>query len=278
MVADDPAGRTGVIALRRATAGVFAVSVTVWVLSACTGTLPPNTAPVNGSPGGSASASAEGPRRLEEVELRTLTVEEAFSSTTVQQWVRQSDFVAVVRIESEQEIPPEKVEVKRGEGLIMRTLTREVDQVVWTHPKASRRPPATVSFTDFGWAFEDGLKSKHRAGVPGRPYLLPGQTYFLALRWYEWGCPGRIDPEDEPTPPTWAPLGAQAIVPFDKRLGSGEFEGYWVEDAGSGDDATSFRRQMAGQSLDWVRETLAKVAADDPKLTHKPGPIGCDGE
>lgn len=267
-------------ARRRVGAAVAIFWMVVSALSACTVAPLPTTPPPlpDDSPSEVASASPEGPRRLAEVELGTLTVEEAFSSTTVKQWVKQSDFVAVVRIDSEEEVPPARAEVERGEGLIMRTLTGHVDQVVWSHPSATRRAPATVSFIDFGWAFTDGLESKHRAGVPGRPYLLTGHTYLMALRWYEWGCPGRIDPEDEQTPPTWAPLGAQAIVPFDGLLGTGEFEGFWVEDARSSDDVTSFRRQMTGQTLDWVRDTLVKVATDDPTLTHKSGPIGCDGE
>lgn len=278
MVPYESRGLAGESGPRATRMNVAAAWVMVLAVSACTVSPQPTTPPPDATPGWSTPTSPEVRRRLADVELRTLTVEEAFSSTTVRQWVKQSDFVAVVRIESEDEIPPEKVDIRRGEGLIMRTVTGLVDQVVWSHPKVTRRPPAMVSFTDFGWAFTDGLESKHRAGVPGRPYLLPGHTYLMALRWYEWGCPGRIDPEDEPTQPTWAPLGAQAIVPFDGRLGSGEFEGYWVEDVGSRDDASSFRRQMAGQPLDWVSDTLARIAADDPKLTHEPGPIGCEGE
>jgi len=207
-----------------------------------------------------------------------LTVEEAFSSSTVQDWVRQADHVAVVTIVDETPVPPADSEIERREGLVGRMLTARIESLVWTHPNVTRELPASISFQEFGWAFKGTVESKYRIGVSGRSYLLSGHTYLMALRWYEWGCPGRIDPEDEITPPRFAPLGSGAIVPFDSSLGAGEFEGHWTSNAGQDDPAKSFRAAMTGQSTDWVVEQLSTTAAGDPTLAHKPGPIDCDGE
>jgi hypothetical protein len=241
----------------------------------------PITPPAPGTPGAQApspepSSSRRG--RLVDLKLGTLTIEEAFASTTVEDWVREADHVAVVRITDEVAAPIPEVDAERGEGLIMRTVTGTVEAVAWSHPEVVRALPDTVRFKVFGWAFNSGGESRYRIGVPGQPYLLPGRTYLIALRWFQWGCPGRIDPGDEPTPPTFAPLGQGAIVPFDGVLGSGEFEGAWTDDAGSGDPAGSFRKALTGKSVEWVGEALAGVAAGDPSLGHKDGPIGCDAE
>ncbi|WP_143483568.1 hypothetical protein [Propionicimonas paludicola] len=207
-----------------------------------------------------------------------MTAEEAFSSSTVENWVRQADHVALVTVVGEEPIPPTKSEVERREGLVGRMLSIHIESGVWTHPDVTRELPPAITFQDFGWAFNGAFESKYRIGVRGRPYLLPGHTYLMALRWFEWGCPGRIDPEDEITPAHFAPLGSGAIVPFDGTLGAGEFEGRWTANAGQDDPAGSFRAAMAGRTSNWVNEQLSNTAASDPALTHKPGPIGCDGE
>lgn len=234
--------------------------------------------PVSGSAASVAPSPSVTPGPFVEVQLGRMTVDEAFSSSTVQEWVRQADHVAVVRIVDETPLAPAKSEIERREGLVGRTLTARIQSLVWTHSDVTRELPASISFQDFGWAFKGTLKSKYRIGVPGRPYLLPGHTYLTALRWFEWGCPGRIDPEDEVTLPVFAPLGSGAIVPFDANLGTGEFEGHWTKDAGQNDPAGSFRAAMTGQPPSWVAQQLSNTAAGDPTLAHEAGPIDCDGE
>lgn len=114
MVPYESRGLAGESGPRATRMNVAAAWVMVLAVSACTVSPQPTTPPPDATPGWSTPTSPEVRRRLADVELRTLTVEEAFSSTTVRQWVKQSDFVAVVRIESEDEIPPEKVDIRRG--------------------------------------------------------------------------------------------------------------------------------------------------------------------
>lgn len=213
-----------------------------------------------------------------DVRIGALEADENFSSSSVEQWVKQTDFVAVVRIESEEEIPPAKVEIERGEGLIGRSVTASVEKLVWSHPQVKQKLPDTFTFNAFGWAFKNGLDSKFRIGLGDQPYLLPGHNHVMALRYVEFGCPGRIDPEDGDPVKVWAPLGSQAIIPFDGTLGAGEFEGKKTEQAGSKDTEKTFRKAMLGQDTDWIAKSLSQVAADDPKLAHDSGPSGCDGE
>lgn len=213
-----------------------------------------------------------------DVQIGALEADENFSSSTVEQWVKQTDYVAVVRVDSEKEVPPAKVEIERGEGLIGRNVTASVEKVVWSHPQVEQKLPDTFTFQAFGWAFKDGLDSKFRIGLGDQPYLLPGHNYLMALRYIEFGCPGRIDPEDGDPVKVWAPLGSQAIVPFDGTLGVGEFEGRKTEQAGSKDTERTFRKAMLGQDIDWIAKSLSQVAENNPKLTHDSGPSGCDGE
>ncbi|MFZ1412157.1 MAG: hypothetical protein WAS07_11910 [Micropruina sp.] len=268
---------------RRNTSWIARILLTAAGLStALTGligcTLAPQPAPPpSPSKPASATPSTE-PEQLPDVDIGPVTTEEAFSSTTVSQWVKQADFVAVVQITSEAQIPPAQSEIKRREGLIMRTLTATVEQLVWRHPTLHKTPPTTFSFITFGWAFKDGLSSQRRTGAQDQPYLLPGHTYLMAIRWFEWGCPGRIDPQDKPSPPTWAPLGSGAVTPYEQQLGRGEFEGRWTEDAAENDPPNSFRRQMQTRSIAWVQERLTQVATQNPHLRHSPGPIDCVGE
>ncbi len=215
--------------------------------------------------------------RFAEVRVGALEADANFSSSTIEQWVKQTDHVAVITITAEAEIPPSKAEIERGEGLLGRTVTAAVKSVVWSHPNAQQALPKTFTFNALGWAFKKGLQSKYRVGLTDTPYLLPGHTYLMALRYVEFGCPGRIDAADGPPVKVWSPLGSQAVVPFDGELGAGEFEGRRVTVL-EPDQPASFRNEMQGRNLDWIQQELKTVAAKRPDLTHNAGPIGCDGE
>lgn len=237
---------------------------------------PSQSSPIGSAPNLGPTATPVG--RFADVQLGRLTADEAFSSSTIEDWVRQADHVAVVTIVDETALPPAKSEIERREGLIGRMVTARIDSLIWTHPITTRKLPALIRFQQFGWAFQGAVESKYRIGIPNRSYLLPGHTYLMGLRWFKWGCPGRIDPEDEVTPARYAPLGSGAIVPFDGSIGAGEFEGHWVSTAGQEDPPMSFRAAMAGQPVSWVSQQLSKTAAANPALAHPPGPIDCEGE
>lgn len=246
--------------------------LTLVIFAGCTSTSAPQPAAVT-----SASAEAQW-GTFADVRIGSLDADENFSSATTEQWLKEADYVAVVRIVSEQDLPPAKSEIERGEGLIMRLVTARVEQVVWSHPQVSMKLPSSFDFNALGWAFKDGLNSKYRIGFADRPYLLPDHNYLMAIRYVEFGCPGRLDPQDGPPVKVWSPLGSQAIVPFDGSLGVGEFEGKKTESAGSKDASQTFRKAMLGKSVDWVAQSLSSAAEKNPKLGHTPGPFDCEGE
>lgn len=245
------------------------VAITV-ILSGCT-VATPSGVPTH-------SSATTGVDHEPVVRISGLEADDVFSTTTVEQWVKQADYVAVVRITAENELPASESAKQRGEGLVGRKVTAEIAQIVWAHPKTQRSIPQAVEFNAAGWAFKDGIESKYRIGFPGRPYLLPGHSYLMALRFTEWGCPGRMDPEDGESVSYWGPFGALGVVPFDGVLGTGEFEGRVTEVAGGSDPENSFRKAMREQTTDWVAQRLTAAHQKDQSLTHKPGPVDCGGD
>lgn len=212
-----------------------------------------------------------------EVQIGAIHADEFFASTTIDDWVTQVDHVTVVRIESEKATPVSAEAQERGEDIINRVVSARVVEVIWSHPRAGRELPSSFSFNASGWVFTDGVESKLRVGLPNQPYLLPGHTYLLGLRYMEFDCPGR-DPEDGPSEATWAPMGSRAMVPYDDIIGTGEFEGRETSLNDSTDKVKSFRTAMLGKSTNWIADALTRVAAADSALTHEPGPFGCRAE
>jgi len=205
-------------------------------------------------------------------------LDEYFSSTTREEWVAQADYVAAVRVASEEAVPAAAGEAEREEGPRFRTVALEVDSVVWAHPRAQQDAPKTLEFEAFGWTFDEEQEAETRFGLANAPYLLPGHRYLIALRYSILGCPGREDPADEPPFVGWIPLGSNAVVPYDDTLGSGEVAG--VPDAGIvGSGLEEFRVEMTGRSTEWVSRQLTAAYERDPGLFHEdPYPSGCNAE
>lgn len=221
-------------------------------------------------PGASPKATAT-PFVYEHVDIGGVEADEALVSQTAEDWATGADYVAAVRVDSEREYPYDASRLEEQGGLIMRTVTLSVQEVVWRHPDTKTVLPAAVSFTAMGWRQHEGKRS--RIGMGGQPYLMVGHTYLAALRYYVYGCPGRQDPGDDDPGEGWGPLGSGAVTPFDSALGTGEFEGRGVERAGESDHFDTLRKEMVGKDLAWVSDRLTALRAANPKLTHTTGPL-----
>ncbi len=207
----------------------------------------------------------------EPVDIGGIEADEAFVSQTAEDWAAGADYVAVVQVNSEREYPYDASKSEEQGGLIMRTVTLTVREIVWRHPDTKVVLPAAVSFTAMGWRQHEGKRSC--IGMQGQPYLMVGHTYLAALRYYVYGCPGRQDPGDEDPGEGWGPLGSGAVMPFDSVLGTGEFEGRAVERAGASDHFDTFRKETVGRDLPWVADRLTTLRAANPQLTHTTGPL-----
>ena len=227
---------------------------------------PPSAAPQ--------SLSSSAPAVYEPVEVGTanLSADEFYASYTESDWAREADYVAVVRVDSERALPVAAPETGHDDGdLIMRSVTVSVQKVVWKHPDTKLTLPESLAFNAMGWSQRDG--KKYRIGFSGQPYLLVGGVYLMALRYFDYSCPGKDDPADPAPEKVWGPLGSYAVVPFESALGTGEFEGRAVERAGAGDGLSSFRSAMIGKDPAWVADRLTAARQADPTLTHQPGPM-----
>lgn len=240
-------------------------------VAGCTGAGPVATQPPLPQ-SSSSSSSISTPVRISGLEA-----DDVFSTTTVEEWVKQVDHVAIVKIAAEAELPVSETAKQRGEGLIGREVTAVVQQIVWSHPSAARELPGTFRFNAAGWAFTKGIESKYRLGFSNKSYLVTGHTYLIALRYMEWGCPGRMDPQDGGPVTYWGPFGTYGATPADGGLGTGEFEGRETTEAGARDPYPTFRKAMLGRTPEWVAETLTAALRSNPALTHTQGPIDCDG-
>lgn len=200
--------------------------------------------------------------------------DDLLSSQNLDDWARESDYVAVVQVTAEQELPQVESETAKNSRLVLRSVTVEVRTIVWAHPNTREKAPTSFDLTAMGWMkASNNPAQRTRVGMASQPYLLPGHTYLMALRDFEYGCPGRIDPGDAPLRKEWGSLGSHAVVPFNSDLGSGEFEGRAVTRAGERDQTGTFRKQMIGKTTEWVAEQLSAAVANDPRLTHTAGPL-----
>ena len=197
-------------------------------------------------------------------------------STTAEDWVTYADHVLLVTVTGEREVPPAPEEVQRGEGLIGREITTEVEEVVWSRPDPDRPAPAVVSWQAWGWQF-DGDPDADRTPVvgAGTSRLEVGHTYVVALAWEDARCSAG-DPE---VPARWTPLGGAAVVAAeDGTIGVGEVEGrdQTAAEARAADDPDDPNRtvadRLAGEDVDALAATLVAARAGEPEEFTPPAP------
>ena len=175
-------------------------------------------------------------------------------------WVTYADHVVVVTPVAEREIAPTALEIERGEGLIDRQLTMQVQSVVWSKPGVQTHAPQSFDWRAWGWQFTDGdLANRTAMAGEDEPRLEVGHQYLMAIVWEAARCA-----EGDPVKPAqWRGLGADAVVPFDKALiGRGEWQGTSRSAAEASADvkahgpARSLEDALVGRGADALRTAL----------------------
>ena len=94
---------------------------------------------------------------------------------SLQDWVSYADAAVVVRVAGAKEIPPSKDITSTGEGLVLRDLTVEVEEVLWARPGA-KPAPEEFTYSATGWALHEEKRREMDVGEPaevGKRYLIP---------------------------------------------------------------------------------------------------------
>jgi len=150
---------------------------------------------------------------------------EIFLSSTKADWQAEADALVVAHVSSERRHPKPDREAYLGTNgfdMVGRTITLDIQRVVWVDPAREGLLGERLSMVASGW-FDNGQESVEMV-VGSGARLEVGHDYVLALRWY----PERHDPTgDDPTvPASWGVLGSDAKLPVDGGvIGRGEYEG-----------------------------------------------------
>jgi hypothetical protein len=186
-------------------------------------------------------------------------------SITASDWVTYADHVIVVEAVSEEVIAPDAEEIERGEGVIGRTVTLTVEDVLWSREGATHAAPATWEYSALGWHFTDGdMADPVKLALSEFPRVEVGHQYVMAIRWQAALC----DDDGEFAPAQWLGLGEGSEIPYDDGiLGNGESEGT-VQDAAAfaavaeGEPDQGVEELLVGQSADAIVSALAEATAD----------------
>ncbi|GIE74690.1 hypothetical protein Aph02nite_06400 [Actinoplanes philippinensis] len=143
------------------------------------------------------------------------------ASRSAGNWATYADHVLVVTVVGETRHPVLKKEAERGEGLIARTVSLRVDNVLWSAPDAPQPAPTEVKLAAAGWLFNNHSGPvETKIAIRDSARLEVGHTYIKALEWIDDPCSG--DPEKG----SWEGLGSGDTIPYDTGVpGAGEFEG-----------------------------------------------------
>jgi hypothetical protein len=143
-------------------------------------------------------------------------------STTVTDWVTYADHVVVVVASTEKLLPPTRTELERGEGLLGRTVTLQVTDVLWSRDGAPP-VPKRWDYHAVGATFTGGHPEKPTpVALYDQPRLERGHRYIMAITWEEPRCSSG----DVPQPGQWMGLGEGSQLPFDGGvIGQGENQG-----------------------------------------------------
>jgi hypothetical protein len=232
-----------------ATAGIIAAASAVGIAVAAL------AAPA-ADPGGEAAA--------EEVLLGQGS--DLYPSTTAEDWVTYADHVVVVEAVSEATIAPTAEELERGEGVIGRTVSLSIEEVLWSRESAPVAAPSTWQYSALGWHFNEGdTTDAVEMALADFPRVEVGHQYVMAIRWEAATC----SDDGDFTPAKWRGLGEGSAVPFDDGvLGNGESEGT-VHDAEAFAAAADVHPDqgveeiLAGQGADAIASALEEAKADE---------------
>jgi hypothetical protein len=182
-------------------------------------------------------------------------------------WVTYADHVVVVSAVAEATVPPTQLELDRGEGLIGRTVTLEISEVLWSREGAPMAAPTTWEYAAIGAQFIDGdTTAPLEMALHERPRVEVGHTYVMAIRWEVERCE-----EGETEPAQWRGLGEGSEIPFDDAvLGNGELEGdiqsaQQFAAAAAEETVIGLEEQVAGQTVDAL---VSELEAATPVATE----------
>ncbi|NYH55361.1 hypothetical protein HNR06_004950 [Nocardiopsis arvandica] len=141
---------------------------------------------------------------------------------TAQDWVTYADHVILARAVDEEVHEPLPVEAERGEGMVGRTVTLEVERVLWSASDPAQPAPKTYEYPTWGFVFTGGVDNMRPVGTQDEPRVEVGHDYVIAIDWEEARC----SQGDEPQPAMWMGLDNSSVVPADDGVvGSGESGG-----------------------------------------------------
>ncbi|WP_304455137.1 hypothetical protein [Nocardiopsis sp. YSL2] len=158
----------------------------------------------------------------DELPLTNASVSYRKAGQTARDWVTNADHVILARAVDEQIHEPEPIEVERGEGMIGRTVSLDVQRVLWSAPAPARPAPETYEYPAWGFVFNGGVDNLTPIGTQDEPRVEVGHDYVIAIDWEEARC----TPGDEPQPAMWMGLDNNSVVPADDGVvGNGESGG-----------------------------------------------------
>ncbi|MGW1024171.1 hypothetical protein ACWD4J_10690 [Streptomyces sp. NPDC002577] len=214
------------------------------------------------------AAAPDGPRSGQNIILGQGS--DHLPSETASDWVTYADHVVVVTVAGEQEIPPTELEVARGEGVIGRELTLEIEQVLWSRDGAPQAP-STWNYSAVGYEFKDGdTSNRTKMALAERPRVESGHQYVMAMVWEEAEC----SDGDEPAPAQWRGLGEGSEVPFDNGvIGQGELAGVTrsasVARTAAADTTGSLEAELAGQGAQALVAALQSATPEESSAVSR---------
>lgn len=205
------------------------------------------------------------------------SADDRLPNLTVDDWVTYADYVVVATASKQDEIAPTGLELKRGEGLILRDVSLNVDEVLWASPNAAKKMPGSFHQTALGWKFSgDDLTNRQEMAARGSPRIEVGHTYVMAVEWE----PARCAPGDQ-VPSGWYGLGAASVLPYDGgKVGQGEMEGTErsvsaARIAAKEDPDRSVSSIAIGQPAEYIRALLTDASPEARKEFGPQGDFSC---
>ncbi|RYJ06487.1 MAG: hypothetical protein EON52_06105 [Actinomycetales bacterium] len=165
-----------------------------------------------------------------------------------------ADAVVIARVTEETRLPAPRSETAAGDGvdLVGRSVTLEIDKVLWREKSTSTEPRGSITLNVSGW-LSDG-KTDREVVTGARSRLEVGHTYVVAMSWMRAEC----DEGDPVQPAGWEPIGGGGVLPADDGvIGRGEYLGAMVDRPDQGDvPSGSVLAATTGRSPDDVVSLL----------------------
>ncbi|UBU10361.1 hypothetical protein [Nonomuraea gerenzanensis] len=191
------------------TAGVLllALAGTIGVASAATGDLP------TAGPLASAAGAGVAADDSDVADLIVAHGSPRLPYSRLADWAGYADHVVAATASQETGDTPDEEDIAAGEGYIGRSVRLTVNKTFWSRTSAdgwTPAPPTSFPLNVVGWQFTGETRTE--LVVEGAPRVEAGHTYLIPIAHEADG--------------TWAPIAAQAILPYDRGvIGRGEAKG-----------------------------------------------------